>query len=101
MHAEAENFFAQAAEAGYEEAECTVATEVEKGHGRIEERRVVVTNQLDWLDEKTKNKWRDLSSLIEITSRREVKGKISEEKRCYISNMILTPKKAGKAIRSH
>ncbi len=52
LHAEAENFFAQAAEAGYEEAECTVATEVEKGHGRIEERRVVVTNQLDWLNEK-------------------------------------------------
>jgi len=56
LHGEAENFFAQAAEAGYEEAECVVATGVEKGHGRIEERKVVVTNQLDWLDDTTRNK---------------------------------------------
>lgn len=39
--------------------------------------------------------------MVEVTSRREVKGKISEEKRYYISNMSLTPQKAGEAVRSH
>jgi predicted transposase YbfD/YdcC len=101
LHDEAQNFFAQAEEVGYAEAECVVSTSCEKGHGRIEERKVVVTNQLEWLDAKVKDRWRDLNSLIEVTCRREIKGKISEEKRYYISNLILGSEKAGNAARSH
>ena len=101
LHDEAQNFFTQAEEAGYAEAECVVSTSSEKGHGRIEERKIVVTSQLEWLDAKIRGRWRDLSSLIEVTCHREVKGKTSEEKRCYISNLVLSPKKAGDAIRSH
>jgi len=71
----------------------------EKGHGRIEEREIVVTNKLDWLD--CKSKWKDLTSLIEVTSRRTIGDKTSEEKRFYISNLKLTPERAGKIIRSH
>ncbi len=101
LHDEAQNFFAQAEEVGYSEAECIVSTSCEKGHGRIEERKVVVTSQLEWLDAKIKSRWRDLNSLIEVTCRREIKGKISEEKRCYISNLILGSKQAGDAVRGH
>lgn len=99
LQAEAENFFTQARDVGYEEADCKTAVNYEKGHGRIEEREIVVTNKLDWLG--CKSKWKDLTSLIEITSRRTIGEKTSEEKRFYISNLKLTPKRAGEIIRSH
>jgi predicted transposase YbfD/YdcC len=96
---EAENFFIQARSVGYEEADCQTFSTLEKGHGRVEERGIVVTSQLDWLD--CRLKWKDLTSLIEVTSRRTIGGKTSEEKRFYISNMVLTAERAGKIIRSH
>jgi predicted transposase YbfD/YdcC len=99
LQAEAENFFAQAREVGFKEADCQASSNSEKGHGRIEEREVVVTNQLDWLD--CKSKWKDLTSMIEVTSCRTIDGRTSKEKRFYISNLELTPKRAGEIIRSH
>jgi predicted transposase YbfD/YdcC len=99
LHAEADNFFTQARDAGYEDADCKTSSGCEKGHGRIEERKVVITSQLDWLDCKTH--WKDLKSLIEITSRRTIKGKTTEERRFYISNLELTPEQAGEIVRSH
>ncbi len=81
---EAENFFTQARSVGHQEAGCQVVSSTEKGHGKIEEREIVVINQLDWLE--SKSKWRDLTSLIEVTSRRTVGDKTSEEQRYYILN---------------
>lgn len=99
LQAEAENFFRQAKEVGLEAADCKTSSSCEKGHGRIEERKVVVTSQLDWLD--CKSKWKDLTTLIEVTSRRTIKDKMSEERRFYISNLMLTPERAGEIARSH
>jgi predicted transposase YbfD/YdcC len=45
--------------------------------------------------------WKDLKSLIEITSRRTIKGKTTEERRFYISSLELTPEQAGEIVRSH
>ncbi len=99
LQAEAKNFFTQARDVGHQEADCKTASSREKGHGRIEEREVVVTNQLDWLD--CKSKWRDLTSLIEVTSRRTIGEETTEERRFYISNLKLEPERAGEIIRSH
>lgn len=99
LQAEAENFFTQARDVGFEEADCKSASSCEKGHGRIEEREIVVTSELDWLE--SKSKWKDLTSLIEVTSRRTIGGKTSEERRFYITNLKLTPERAGKIVRSH
>lgn len=99
LHAEADNFFTQARDMGYEDAHCTTSSSCEKGHGRIEERVVAVTNQLDWLG--CRSKWKDLKSLIEVTSRRTIKGKATEERRFYISSLVLTSKQAGEIVRSH
>lgn len=99
LHDEAQNFFDQAREADYEDCECMTAKTLEKGHGRIEERAVAVTSNLEWLE--CREEWRDLKTLIEVTSRREVKGKVSVEKRYYISNMVLTAEKAMSLVRSH
>jgi predicted transposase YbfD/YdcC len=99
LHAEAQSFFDQAREAEYEGAECAKAKTIEKGHGRIEERETVVTSNLQWLD--CREQWRDLTTLVEVTSRREIKGRKSEERRYYISNLVLTPEKATKIVRGH
>lgn len=99
LHAEAQNFFDQAREAEYEGAECIKAKEIGKSHGRIEEREAVITKNLEWLD--CREEWKDLTSLIEITAKREAKGKVTEEKRYFITNLVLTPEKAIKLVRGH
>ena len=99
LHAEAQNFFEQAREAEYEGVECVKAKEIETAHGRIEEREAVVTSNLEWLD--CREQWKDLASLIEVTTKREVRGKVNEEKRYYITNLMLMPEKAMKLVRSH
>ena len=99
LHAEANNFFMQAREVGHEDADCKTSSSCEKGHGRIEEREVVVTNELDWLG--CRINWKDLKSLIEVTSRRTIKGKTTEERRFYISSLELSPEQAGEIVRSH
>jgi len=100
LHAEAENFFIQAEGVGFtEDTHCATATTLEKGHGRIEERKIVVTNNLDWLDARAE--WIDIKSMIQVTSTRICQGKESEEKRYYISSKEWSPDEAGAAIRSH
>lgn len=99
LQAEADNFFRQVRDTGHEVADCKTFSSCEKGHGRVEEREVVVTSQLDWLD--CKSKWKDLTSFIEVVSRRTIKDKTTEERRLYISNLVLTPERAGEIARSH
>jgi len=99
LHVEAENFFTQARAVDYEETGCETVTSCEKGHGRIEERQVVVTNHLEWLD--SRHKWNGLTSLIEVTSERNIKGEVTKAKRYFISSRELTAEKAGKLARGH
>jgi predicted transposase YbfD/YdcC len=100
LRAEAENFFAQAEDAGFtEDTHCALVTTLDKGHGRIEERKICVVNNLDWLESRAE--WSGISSMVQITSTRIYQGKKSTEKRYYISSKEWSPEKAGAAIRSH
>ena len=99
LEAEAMNFFDQAREVEYEDASCSRCTTVEKGHGRIEEREVTITSELSWLG--NKEEWAGLTSLVEVVSRRTIKGKTTEEKRYYISDRNLSAKHAGEIVRKH
>jgi predicted transposase YbfD/YdcC len=96
---EAENFFSQAEAVQYEDTGCLRSSSHEKGHGREEERCVVVTNLLDWLE--SREDWEGLNSMIEVTNRRTVKGKTTEEKHYYISSRSLEAEEAGYIIRNH
>lgn len=99
LEAEAINFFEQARQVGYEEVPCDRCSSQGKGHGRIEEREVVITEDLSWLV--GVEDWAGLTSLIEVTSRRTIKGKTSEEKRCFISDKKMSAEKAGEIVRKH
>jgi predicted transposase YbfD/YdcC len=85
--AEAENFFSQAAAVQYEDTGCLRFSSQERGHGRDEERCVVVTNQLDWLE--SKKDWEGLTAMVEVTSRRTIKGNTTEERRYYICTSLV------------
>ncbi len=68
-------------------------------HGRITHRRVEVSNDVSWLEER-KN-WKNLSSLICVTRRTEKGGKVSTEEAFYIASFPLKAKDAARYIQSH
>lgn len=73
--------------------------EVDKGHGRIETRRSIVSDRLDWLSQKSD--WVGLQTIAVIEETREIKGKKSCERRYFISSLPLDAVKIGAAIRNH
>ena len=65
----------------------TLHESFEKGHGRLETRRVVATDDLAWLQKN--HQWPGMRSVAKVESRREllVEGKVEEETRYYISSL--------------
>ena len=79
----------------------TLHESFEKGHGRLETRRVVATDDLAWLQKD--HQWPGMRSVAKVESRREllVEGKVEEETRYYISSLPGDAKQIGHAVRSH
>ena len=76
------------------------------GHGRIERRRVWVTDEVKWLGNDLLGLWPGLASLVVVESTRQdlgdLSGKVSVERRYFISSHPGTNAKlAAAAIRSH
>ena len=70
----------------------------EKGHGRIERREYYLETEIDWLTQKTE--WKNLKAIGKIHSKVEVKGKIIEETRYFITSLTGVEDFA-RAVRSH
>ncbi|MCB1111824.1 MAG: ISAs1 family transposase, partial [Chlamydiia bacterium] len=68
-------------------------------HGRSEEQKIWVTQDLNWLE--TKKDWKVLCSLICIERNREAKGERKSEIRYYISSAERTPQEFGELVRRH
>lgn len=73
--------------------------EADKGHGRIEMRRCVVSSQIDWLTQK--EQWVGLKTIAMIEETQEIKGKISTEHRFFISSLPADAKQIAAAVRAH
>lgn len=99
MHDEIKNYFLQALDIDFEGVEHDLFETVEKGHGRIETRRVYATADLDWLP--NKDLWSNLRSIIMVVSERTIKGKTSKEIRFYLSSLVPDASRIAHAIRSH
>jgi predicted transposase YbfD/YdcC len=63
----------------------STARTIDKGHGRIEERRLWATSEVNWFAEK--GKWKNLRSLIRVQSKRTVGDETSTEYRYYITDL--------------
>ena len=74
------------------------ASEVDKGHGRIETRRCEVFAKDVRIDDE--NRWKSLKSVVKITATREIGDKTSVEERYYISSLEVSSP-FNQYIRSH
>jgi predicted transposase YbfD/YdcC len=100
LHQEIVDYFAWAERQKWREIEVSTAHSVEKGHGRIEERRVVVTEDIDWILEK--EQWSGMRSIVMVEAEREIiGGKRSTERRFFISSLAADAEQIGAAVRGH
>lgn len=72
---------------------------IDGDHGRIETRRYVACDDIDWLDKH--REWKGLKTIVMVHRQREADGKISQETSFYISSLERNAKQIGKAIRNH
>jgi predicted transposase YbfD/YdcC len=100
LRSEIERFFADAPAASLE-----TVVDVDKGHGRIEQRTVTVAHEVGWLegDRRFPGELRlpDVATIVRVASRAELKDRGRFETRYYISSATLPAAHAAKAVRSH
>lgn len=73
--------------------------ELDKGHGRYEERRCTATDDIAWL--RQEHEWPGLHSIAQVISKREIKGKKSQDVRYYLSSLPAKPELICQAARAH
>jgi predicted transposase YbfD/YdcC len=100
LHQEIKDYFYWAERQKWQDIPVSTSRTLEKGHGRIEERRVFATTDIDWIVEKPA--WRGLRSIVMVESVREIIGGASStERRYFISSMAADAEKIGAAVRGH
>ncbi len=85
---------------GASESSSACVASVEKGHGRIEERCIRISDDTEWLRARHP-KWSHLNSIIEVSSTRHIGEQSSHERRYYVSSLPANAERAASAIRSH
>lgn len=100
---EVEDFFTQSLKAEFKNTESVQRTTIDKGHGRIEERKYYIcSSDYDCLSEK--EKWDGIKSIIYTTTTRKniLEGRTSTEGRYFISSLSMNQvDKIVNSIRSH
>jgi len=100
LRAEIETFFADA-----DRTDLDSTTDCDKGHGRIEQRTVTVAREVDWLDGGRRFpgevRLPDVTTIIRVASRTELKDRGRFETRYYVSSAALSAAGAAEAVRSH
>lgn len=100
LRAELEAFFRDAPPASLDSF-----TDIDKGHGRVEERAVTLAREVDWLSGQKRfpGEFRlpGVASIIKVASRTELKDRGRFDTRYYISSATLTAEAAAKAVRGH
>ena len=74
-------------------------TNLDKGHGRLEMRNCIVSSQIEWLSQKSD--WAGLKTIAMIEETCDIKGKISAERRFFISNLPPNARQIAQAVRAH
>ena len=81
------------------------AVDIDKGHGRVEERRVSVSTRVDWLsgDRRFPGEYRfpKLAAIIKVEATTCEKDKKTKQIRYYVSSRAWTAEAFAEAIRGH
>ena len=97
---EIERFFDDPATRGIDRC-----ADVDKGHGRIEERSVAVTTQVDWLagERRFPGEYRlpNIAAIVMVEATTHEKGVTRRHRRFYVASRALAARNAADAIRSH
>lgn len=101
LHWQVKEYLDWAQRKGFEEIEHDYyESELEKDHGRIEQRRCWVTEELEWLKEK--EDWKNLRSIVMVEAVRELIGQEKTvERRYFISSLEAKAAVHLKAVRGH
>lgn len=75
------------------------ASDIDKGHGRIETRTASVSTDIDWLQEC--HAWPGLKAIGKVTASREINGKTTQETRYYLLSHTFTPERLNDIVRTH
>ena len=96
------DFFSMLNAPGYPQRKVSVHETLDKGHGRIETRRCIAVDNLDWLELLgLKTRWAKLTSVACIESTRALAGKITTEQRYVISSLPADSQRILHAVRTH
>lgn len=99
LHDEVANYFEQAQAIDFEDVPVDHHQSLDCGHGRLEERNVYVTDDLDWLP--MKEEWPGLRSIVMIDSKRKIANATSHEIRYYVTSLAPDAEKLAAVIRTH
>jgi predicted transposase YbfD/YdcC len=77
----------------------TTSTHDEK-HGRIEDRDYAVSDDVEWLIKRHPS-WKTIQSIGMVESTREIKGKITTERRFFVSSLPAEAEQFAHAVRAH
>lgn len=91
----------------FEEAEGRLdsVVDLDKAHGRIEQRTVTVSHEADWLDGQRRFpgelRLPDAKTIIRVQSRTGLKDRSRFDTRYFIASAALSAERAAQAVRSH
>ena len=74
-------------------------TEVDKGHGRIETRTSVVSEEIGWLQQE--HAWPGLAAIGKVMRTREINAETSTETAYYLLSTPLSAERFGQVVRQH
>jgi predicted transposase YbfD/YdcC len=99
LHQEVLSAFDEATCSRLREEPSSFHESADKGHGRLEVRRLWVLRDTEWLTRS--EKWTKLSSLVLVESERTVRGETSRERRAYISSLDASAERFQSLVRGH
>lgn len=98
LHEDLKGFFDDCGD--YKGIEYDYFESLEKGHGRIEERRCwAVEGEAGWLG--IDKYWKNVRTMVMIERKRTIKGNCSTETTYYISSLPANAEKIATVVRSH
>jgi len=101
LRGEIETYFKDAPASSLERT----GTDVDKGHGRIEQRTVTVGRETEWLTGKRRFpgelRLPDVAAIIRVESKAELKDRCRSETRYYITSATFSAEAAAEAVRGH
>ena len=99
LHDQVEDHFELERSNGFKGLKHDYHNEYDKGHGRVEQRKCWVTDQISWI-EGIEN-WKGINSIAMVKSKRIIGTKETTEVRYYISSLGANAQLIARSVRAH